>query len=864
MKSHVSDGVRRTRGLLAFLGTLLLLAMASGAWAAVPVVKTVPWVASNPLIPHDTWNGKTITLKGACAQCLNYNYSWDAGDGSAPVTGTVTNPQVIEVKHSYNAPVGTVFTARLTVTDPATGDSASRPYYVQVQSQALPVEVNVAIDEGLWYLHKTMRRFDISGQAAGDWVESTSCGSPSFLRCASSTPYFAITPSNLSAFFVNGHLETGDASNPYTETVQRAMKGTLNRLQITPVTGTKTNPVGTFNPDHNGNNVGVTVPQSYPFYQGGLFMDAIVASGTPNAPVTVAPFAGRTDGTGPGGAWRYFDVVQDMVDYHAFCQYSLGTRTNQPPGTPDPAASGGGGWRYSCNQAPDGSVVQFPVIGMKAAERVWGVAVSPIMKEWLRTWTDTAHNHLTGISGYTSTSPIWGPYATTAAGTVQMAWSGYGRGTVMWDSSENFFRSNFCNAGGATTNIRNYYYGLFSFTKSMLLHDTNADGLPEPIDTLECRGDNACALAPIDWYLAEAAAGAQCDGVARTLVNAQNAAGAWFNNNYTSTQYPYETGWAIVMLNRTVFASGLPVAVAQAVPNPVVAFQTVNLNGSGSFHQDASKTIVSWAWDLNNNGQYTDATGPTATVSFPALGNYPVGLRVCDNGSPQECASTIVTVQVSLPPLAPTANAGGPYNFCPQAQPWFLDGTGSVNPDEGLSEPGLPGDTIQSYAWELDGDGLFDDALGAQPDVTAFFSNLGVGEYLISLRVTDTTATSFPSSGLGNLSGLGSAQVRVRSVDDPVCTTCVDNLAARVKDGKVQLTWTHIGAPSYNVYRSATAGGPFAYLATTTSTYSTYLDETTVTGTTYHYVVRPRTIAGVETCQSNEVSGTPTARVRGR
>ncbi len=26
-------------------------------------------------------------------------------------------------------------------------------------------------------------------------------------------------------------------------------------------------------------------------------------------------------------------------------------------------------------------------------------------------------------------------------------------------------------------------------------------------------------------------------------------------------------------------------------------------------------------------------------------------------------------------PAAPTADAAGPYSFCPQTQPWFLDGT---------------------------------------------------------------------------------------------------------------------------------------------------------------------------------------------
>ena len=58
------------------------------ALAAPPVVKTVPWVPSNPLIPHDTWTGKPITVKGTSdvhtAGGTNIEYSWDFGDGSAP------------------------------------------------------------------------------------------------------------------------------------------------------------------------------------------------------------------------------------------------------------------------------------------------------------------------------------------------------------------------------------------------------------------------------------------------------------------------------------------------------------------------------------------------------------------------------------------------------------------------------------------------------------------------------------------------------------------------------------------------------------------------------------------------------------
>jgi hypothetical protein len=231
---------------------------------------------------------------------------------------------------------------------------------------------------------------------------------------------------------------------------------------------------------------------------------------------------------------------------------------------------------------------------------------------------------------------------------------------------------------------------------------------------------------------------------------------------------------------------------------------------------------------------------------------------VTDNASPEKTAETTITIRVTTPPIAPTASAGGPYNFCPAAQPWYLNGAGSVNPDQGQSEPGLPGDTIQSYLWDLDGNGQFDNAAGAQPDVTAFFTAKGPGSYLIQLKVTDTTATSFPSSGMGNLSDTDSAVVNVRASTDPACG-CI-TITARAKPREVGLTWTHSGAHHYNVYRGTINGGPYLKIGSTTSTYSIYVDRAVVNGTTYYYVVRPATVTNQELCQSNQTSATPMAR----
>ncbi len=829
------------RWISSLAGILVLLSAAalidsSPVSAAAPLVKTVPWVAANPLIPHDTWDGKLITLKGTCdRQGANFQYVWDFGDGSPEATGKIVDQYAIEARHIYSGTVGTVFTARLTVHDTSTGETANKPYFVVVREKSLPVEVNVAIDEGLWYLHKTQTRYASGGAEFGRWWESKYGG-------YATAGYYGLTAQNVNAFEVNGHLETGNPENPYVETVSRGLRQLFDWLTYS-TTPVQTNPLGSFTPDGNGNGIKLFITQNR-YYQGGMFMDAIIASGTPNAVAESggANVLGRT----------YKEIVQDMVDEYAWAQYDLNPQ--------------GGGWRYNGNQAPDNSACQWAAIGIIPAVRKWGCALHPVVGPWNLVWLAYSQNPATGVFGYTNRNTAWGPYATTPSGMVQLAMNGVGRGAAgapSWDAAETFIRDQWGSGSGATKNIKDYYYGLFSFVKAMLLHDSDGDGIAEPLQLLQSM---TAGVGPIDWYASEGldpSAPDSMDGVARTLVNDQSMGapywGYWWGHDATGAQYYFETAQAIMMLSRTVFESGAPVAVAKAVPNPAVVGQTVTLDGSASFHQDAAKTIDSWEWDLDADGVFDDAIGPVAASSFPALGSYPVSLRVTDNASPEASAVTTIRVVVSVPPLAPTADANGPYSLCPAETPWFMDGSGSVNPDEGAGEPGRPGDTIREYAWDLDGDGVFDDAVGPTPDVTAFFTAKGPGGYLIQLRVTDTTATSFPSSGMEDQSSLDSAQVLVRIETDPFCD-CIYDLAARAKQNKIQLTWTHTGADRYHVYRGTTLGGPYEKIAETNSTYSTYLDRAVAEDIIYYYVVRPVKENNAETCQSNEASARPIAR----
>jgi len=94
---------------------------------------------------------------------------------------------------------------------------------------------------------------------------------------------------------VNGFLESGPAEDPYTETrVARAED--LFALLTVPGDRVQSNGLATSTPTATGTAGWCASTQSYMFYQGGPFVDAIVASGTPNAVAELGPanVVGRT------------------------------------------------------------------------------------------------------------------------------------------------------------------------------------------------------------------------------------------------------------------------------------------------------------------------------------------------------------------------------------------------------------------------------------------------------------------------------------------------------------------------------------------------------------------------------------------
>lgn len=169
-----------------------------------------------------------------------------------------------------------------------------------------------------------------------------------------------------------------------------------------------------------------------------------------------------------------------------------------------------------------------------------------------------------------------------------------------------------------------------------------------------------------------------------------------------------------------------PIAVVGG-PYSVSEGSSVTLSGAGSSDPDGS--IASFAWDLDNDGQYDDASGMNANFSTTVSGLHTIGLQVTDNRGATAVTSTTVTVNN----VAPTANAGSDVNGF-VGTPLSLSANGSSD----------PGNDIVSYAWDLDDDGQYDDATGVNAQFTAALA----GSYQVGVRVTDADGAISTDSAL--------------------------------------------------------------------------------------------------------------------
>ena len=675
--------------------------------ACEPQAICVPWKPADATIPHSTYSGANITLKGIARNGATH-YRWDFGDGSAPTGWTaITDPYNLGYDHVYAGVVGQLFIATLEVRN-AAGETDTDTYPIQIFKSAdlgipaeLDVRINMAIDEGLWYLHTTMNRSTYAagapgyGQPYGSWTNT-------YPQPTAGTA--------VDAFQLHGSRVNGDYHNdPYVETVQRGMNYLLVTARAYNITVQQYG-----DPDTNGNGIGVYIGSSST-YIAGICAVALASSGAPN----------RVASVGYNGVYgrTYADIVQDAVDFFAF-------------GQTDGTASDRGGWRYGPNGGADMSTNQWPPLAMLAAEQNMGSTVPQFVRDEAIHFLDhTQSTHIdndNGGFGYTAVdelnnitkaaagiicheflgTPLTDPKVQSAIGFIYRHWNDNG---TSWDH----------------TKLLGNSYGMYGLMK--------ACRIPQP-DILDITEYAYAATPPaqtankFDWYYTPT--GQANMGMATYCVATQQSDGSWDDNVGSNKVYDaFCTGWRILVLLKSSPTIITPVAeICECGQNEYDLGEDIPLDGTCSYHPDPKRNIVLYEWDMDNDGVY-DVAGPTATIpsGFPDAGYYPVRLRVTDDnpanlGGPQTDVH-ICSIHVHPPCLDPRADVGGPYlGFV--GTPVTFDASATTDPDS----------TFLTYEWDLDNDGQFDDATGVSPSHTWSAPYTGV----IGLRVTDGPCLADP------------------------------------------------------------------------------------------------------------------------
>ncbi len=167
-------------------------------------------------------------------------------------------------------------------------------------------------------------------------------------------------------------------------------------------------------------------------------------------------------------------------------------------------------------------------------------------------------------------------------------------------------------------------------------------------------------------------------------------------------------------------------------------------------------------------------TSPKSYTSL-ASGAHTFAVRAADAAGNVDATPAVYTWTV-ITGQAPVANAGGPYTGSEGAAV-YLSAAQSTDPEN----------NIVSYQWDLDEDGLFDDAIGK----TAKFKAVDNGTYTVQVRVTDASG----------LSSTDDATVTIKNVP-PTITSLKSNRMVRA-ESKVNIIATFKDPGSLDTFTAA-------------------------------------------------------------
>ena len=206
-----------------------------------------------------------------------------------------------------------------------------------------------------------------------------------------------------------------------------------------------------------------------------------------------------------------------------------------------------------------------------------------------------------------------------------------------------------------------------------------------------------------------------------------------------------------------------PVAVAAADPSDGPVGLMVQFDAAGSTDPNAGD-VLTYAWDLDADGQFDDSTLLQPSYQYLTQGQYPVGLRVTDDSAELDTDIVLITVgntsptpSIVLPHPSVTWRVGQEISFEGQA----------VDPEDGpLAESSLD--------WDI----VVQQCTGGTPDDCLAHSvqeNLGTaaGTFVapdqpwysfLQIKLT-ATDSGFPGGGGGGLAGEAVLELQPEEVD---------------------------------------------------------------------------------------------------
>lgn len=129
----------------------------------------------------------------------------------------------------------------------------------------------------------------------------------------------------------------------------------------------------------------------------------------------------------------------------------------------------------------------------------------------------------------------------------------------------------------------------------------------------------------------------------------------------------------------TYFVANQP-PTARFTANPTNGLSPLNVAFDGRASSDPDGDPLTYAWDLDGDGAFDDATGATTSWTYTTPGSYAVRLRVSDpSGATGTSSTTTITVN-NRPPVPTIEPAGGPWKV---GDTIAFSGS-ATDPDEGL------------------------------------------------------------------------------------------------------------------------------------------------------------------------------------